>query len=93
MIRASIFVIGLILMAAMQGNIDDLVEAKKQRLLRYNSYAKDNPELLRNKAFCLCSKCLVLPLMHCDVMISHQAAYGHRNIVHEGNVITGDSLN
>ena len=34
MIRASIFVIGLILMAAMQGNIDDLVEAKKQRLLK-----------------------------------------------------------
>lgn len=55
-------------MAAMQGNIDDLVEAKEQRLLTYNAYARANPVCCE---FCLCSKCLVQPIMNCDVMIPY----------------------
>lgn len=56
------------------------VEAKKDLLLKYNSYAKQNPGLLRDKVFCLCTVCSVMPIMRRNVMAHRGRSYAHRDV-------------
>ena len=60
-----------------QSHLEALVETKKDKLLTQNPYAKNNTELLRDKVFCLCTVCSVMPIMDRSDMSSKSTAYRH----------------
>ena len=58
--------------------IGEQVQAKKEKLLKSNPFAKINSDLLRDKVFCLCTVCSVMPIMTRNVMRNRGTAYCHR---------------
>ena len=60
--------------------IEARVEAKKDQLIKYNYYARADPDLLRDKVFCLCTVCSVMPIMSRNFMSLKGTAYAHRKV-------------
>ena len=79
-------------MAAAQGSIEDLVEAKKEKLLKYNPYARTNPDLLRDKVFCLCTLCSGVLITDRNVLVNRGTAYLHREVDISKGLITKAEL-
>lgn len=83
-------------MASAQGNINARVDAKKQMLLQWNTFARGNPDLLQNKVFCLCKKCTTSAsgdtLMDRRVLHSQGTAYSHRLLDVRNGLITKSEL-
>ena len=78
--------------SAQHSNVEALVEAKKTELLKYNPYAKNNTELLRDKVFCLCTACSVVPIMARNDMSNKTTAYRHSQGDVERGLITKAEL-
>ncbi len=55
--------------------IEEKVEAKKEMLHIHNSFANRNADLFREKVFCLCTVCSVLPIMTRNVLTNKGTAY------------------
>lgn len=79
-------------MAGTQSNVEDRVEARKQKLLTANPWAKSNPDLLRDKVFCLCSLCTMVPILTRDAVVHKGTAYSHRKVDVTKGVITTAEL-
>jgi hypothetical protein len=76
----------------MAGRIEDLVEAKKEKLLKYNPYARTNPDLLRDKVFCLCTLCSEVLITDRNVLVNRGIASLHREIDVRKGLITKAEL-
>ncbi len=72
--------------------IEAQVEAKKDQILKYNPYAKENPKLLMDKVFCLCTICSLLPLMTRNTLSLKGTAHSHRQVDVKKGIITSDEL-
>jgi hypothetical protein len=83
----------VIAMASTQySDVEASVEAKKSDLLKYNPYAKNNTELLRDKVFCLCTACSVVPIMARKDLSNKSTAYRHSQGDVERGLITKAEL-
>ena len=84
------------LIVAMASAQRDTVEAevvpKKDKLLKYNPYAKNRPELLMDKVFCLCMSCSVMPIMARNDMTNRSTAYRHSQVDVKNGHITQAEL-
>ena len=78
--------------SAQHGMVETQVEAKKAQLLQFNAFARSNPELLREKVFCLCSVCSVLPIMTRNLVTGKGTAYAHRQMDVQKGLITKAEL-
>ena len=72
--------------------IEEQIQAKKEKLLKCNPFAKINPDLQRDKVFCLCTVCSVLPIMTRNVMTNRGTAYSHRQADMKKDLITKAEL-
>ena len=72
--------------------IGEQVQAKKEKLLKWNPFAKINPDLLTDKVFCLCTVCSVMPIMTRNVMRNRGTAYSHRQADVKKHLITKAEL-
>ena len=69
--------VALTMARAHESDLEALVEAKKDKLLTQNPYAKNNTELLRDKVFCLCTVCSVMPIMDRNDMSNKSTTWRH----------------
>lgn len=78
--------------SAQRSTIEAQVEAKKDQILKYNPYAKQNSRLLMDKVFCLCTTCSVLPLLTRNTLSLKGTAHLHRQVDVKNGIITNDEL-